>query len=637
MSKWEFLRRVTMLHYKFRLLGLVAIDSLIVAFSIYMSHFFLNPYAAKFDNIILISSILLLVSHHIFSYFLGLYRRAWRYASIEELFGIIVVVSSSILLVAAVQAISWGNVYERALIVTWMMHVLLIGGVRFAWRYFNLYQISLKPLFEHERMNQKRTLIIGAGSAGRMLARQLKENPKSGLHPVVFLDDEPSLQKLKVSGLTVEGFIEQMEEVVKKRDIEHIIIAMPSVNRRRIGEIVTLAKKICNNVQILPMIEDLVLGNISVNQIRDVSIEDLLGREPVKLDTTGIASKIQGRTIIVTGAGGSIGSELCRQLCQFNPKQIILLGHGENSIYSIDIELKSKYKHIEFITEIADVQDRRRIFSIMEKFRPNFVFHAAAHKHVPLMEHNPAEAVKNNIFGTRNVAEAADSVGVETFVLVSSDKAVNPTNVMGATKRFAEMIIQDLAKGSVTRFVAVRFGNVLGSRGSVVPLFQQQIKKGGPVTVTHPEMTRYFMTIPEASRLVIQAGSLARGGEIFVLDMGDPVKIVDLAKNLIRLSGFSEEEIKIEFTGIRPGEKMYEELLNENEVYPKQVFPKIFIGKATNRQFNICQEFMARFDQMNDEEIRTRLLDIANNRVDTDILAVSTSLTEKKVLALVKH
>ncbi|MED4351116.1 nucleoside-diphosphate sugar epimerase/dehydratase [Schinkia azotoformans] len=624
------------MHYKFRLLGLITIDSIIVAFSIYMSHFFLNPYAAEFDNVILVSSILLLVSHHIFSYFLGLYRRAWRYASIEELFGIIVVVSSSILLVAAVQAVTWGNVYERALIVTWMMHVLLIGGVRFAWRYFNLYQISLKPLFRHEaRLNLKRTLIIGAGSAGRMLARQLKENPKSGLHPVAFLDDEPTLQKLKVGGLTVEGFTEQMEEIVKGRDIEHIIIAMPSVNRKRTGEIVTLAKKVCKDVQILPMIEDLVLGNISVNQVRDVSIEDLLGREPVKLDTTGIASKIQGHTVLVTGAGGSIGSELCRQLCQFNPARIILLGHGENSIYSIDIELKGRYKHIEFITEIADVQDRNRIFGVMEKYKPSFVFHAAAHKHVPLMEHNPAEAVKNNIFGTKNVAEAADTTGVDTFVLVSSDKAVNPTNVMGATKRFAEMVIQDLSKRSETRFVAVRFGNVLGSRGSVVPLFQQQIKKGGPVTVTHPEMTRYFMTIPEASRLVIQAGSLAKGGEIFVLDMGDPVKIVDLAKNLIRLSGFSEEEIKIEYTGIRPGEKMYEELLNENEVFPKQVFPKIFIGKATNQQINICQDFMAHFEYMTDEEIRTRLLDIANNRVELDKSVEST--TEKKVLALVKH
>lgn len=615
LSKSEFSGGIDMLHYKLRLIGLITIDSLIVAFSIYMSHFFLNPYAAKFDKVILISSILLLVSHHVFSYFLGLYRRAWRYASIEELFGIIVVVSSSILLVAAVQAVTWGNVYERALIVTWMMHVLLIGGVRFAWRYFNLYQISLKPLFGHERLNQKRTLIIGAGSAGRMLARQLKENTKSGLYPVAFLDDEPSLQKLKVGGLTVEGFTEQMEEIVQSRGIEHIIIAMPSVNRKRIGEIVTLAKKVCKDVQILPMIEDLVLGNISVNQIRDVSIEDLLGREPVKLDTAGIASQIQNQTVLVTGAGGSIGSELCRQLCQFNPSQIILLGHGENSIYSIDMELKSRYKHIEITAVIADVQDRKRIYCVMEKYKPSFVFHAAAHKHVPLMEHNPAEAVKNNIFGTKNVAEAADLAGVNTFVLVSSDKAVNPTNVMGATKRFAEMIIQDLALRSNTRFVAVRFGNVLGSRGSVVPLFQQQIKKGGPVTVTHPEMTRYFMTIPEAARLVIQAGALARGGEIFVLDMGDPVKIVDLAKNLIRLSGFSEDEIKIEFTGIRPGEKMYEELLNENEIYPKQVFPKIFIGKASNQPINICQDFMERFESMTDEEVRTRLLDIANNRV----------------------
>ncbi|WP_017756551.1 polysaccharide biosynthesis protein [Calidifontibacillus oryziterrae] len=611
------------MHYKYRLLGLITIDSLIVVFSIYMSHFFLNPYRAKFDEVILISSILLLLSHHVFSYFLGLYRRAWRYASLEELFGIIVVVSSSILLVAAVQAMTWGNVYERALIITWMVHVLLIGGVRFAWRYYNLYKISFKPLYgQHKRYNQKRTLIIGAGSAGRMLARQLRENPKSELSPVAFLDDDLSLQKLKISGINVYGLVDQMDEIVSVKGIEHIIIAMPSVNRKRIGEIVTNAKRLCKNVQILPMIEDLVLGNISVNQIRDVSIEDLLGREPVKLDTAGIASQIQDKTILVTGAGGSIGSELCRQLSLFNPSQIILLGHGENSIYNIELELKKTYKHIEYPTVIADVQDRKRIFEVFEKYKPSFVFHAAAHKHVPLMECNPAEAVKNNIFGTRNVAEAADAFGVNTFVLVSSDKAVNPTNVMGSTKRFAEIIIQDLAQKSSTKFVAVRFGNVLGSRGSVVPVFQEQIRRGGPVTVTHPDMTRYFMTIPEASRLVIQAGALARGGEIFVLDMGDPVKIVDLARNLIRLSGFTEEEIKIEFTGIRPGEKMYEELLNESEIYPKQVFPKIFIGKASLVQQQICHDFMERFVEMPEDEIRTTLLDIANNRIiDTSLVA----------------
>src|SRR5699024_4613167 len=311
-------------------------------------------------------------------------------------------------------------------------------------------------------------------------------------------------------------------------------------------------------VQMLPKIEDLASGRVSVSNLKNVEVEDLLGREPVLLDNAAIQSTITGETVMVTGAGGSIGSEICRQLMQFQPAKILLVGHGEFSIYSIDMELKKMYGHtdIEIVPIIGDVKDKRRMLDIMEQHRPKKVYHAAAHKHVPLMEYNPHEAVKNNVIGTKNVAEAADEFLVDTFVLVSTDKAVNPTNVMGASKRVAEMVVQNMAKSSVTKFVAVRFGNVLGSRGSVIPLFRKQIEAGGPVTVTDPEMTRYFMTIPEASRLVIQAGTLARGGEIFVLDMGEPVKIVDLAKNLIRLSGYAEDEIGIEFSGIRPGEKM---------------------------------------------------------------------------------
>jgi FlaA1/EpsC-like NDP-sugar epimerase len=303
---------------------------------------------------------------------------------------------------------------------------------------------------------------------------------------------------------------------------------------------------------------------------------------------------------------------------KYKPAKIVLLGHGENSIYNIEMEMRVTYKDtVEITTEIADVQDRHKIFEIMKKHQPYIVYHAAAHKHVPLMERNPEEAVKNNIFGTKNVAEAADTFKVNTFVMVSTDKAVNPTNVMGATKRFAEMLVQHMASVSTgTRFVAVRFGNVLGSRGSVIPLFKKQIQKGGPVTVTHPDMIRYFMTIPEASRLVIQAGTLARGGELFVLDMGDPVKIVDLAKNLITLSGYSVEEIGIEFTGLRPGEKMYEELLNEGEVHPEQIFPKIHIGKAVLLDQDILRQFMNDFEEMDKEEIRERLLGIANNKVN---------------------
>ena len=363
----------------------------------------------------------------------------------------------------------------------------------------------------------------------------------------------------------------------------------------------------------IPMFEDLVTGKVSVNEIRNVEIRDLLGRPAVNLDTAAIENFVRDEVILVTGAGGSIGSEICRQLSNYQPSQIVLLGHGENSIYAIEMELRSSYgSEIEFTTEIADIKDREKLFSIMKRYRPKAVFHAAAHKHVPLMERNPEEAITNNIFGTRNVAEAADAGGVETFVMISSDKAVNPTSVMGASKRIAEMFVQNLDKKSHTRFVAVRFGNVLGSRGSVIPLFKEQIRKGGPITITHPEMERFFMTIPEASKLVLQAGSLAQGGEIFVLDMGEPVKILDLAKNLLRLSGLSEDDIGIEFTGMRPGEKLYEELLNDYEVRDKQIYPKIYIGKSMEVNVEEVMEMVQACWFANSDVIRETLLSIAN-------------------------
>ncbi|MBH0230740.1 polysaccharide biosynthesis protein [Halobacillus yeomjeoni] len=572
--------------YKRRLLLLIAIDSFIVSFSIYMSHFFLNPYVAVFDQIMIVSSITLLVTHHLFSSYFGMYKKKWRYASTDELLGIISVVTLSIITTALIKFISFGMVYERALIITWMLHILLIGGVRFAWQYYRNYGFSITPMFKLSTLketdsNTKKTLIIGAGSAGRMLARQMMNSREIDSNLIGFLDDDFTIHHLTVSGLPVLGSTDEIEKIVTKYGVNHIVIAMPSVEQLKIKAIIQNSKKVVKDVQTLPMIEDIALGNVSVNQIRDVQIEDLLGREPVELDIDSIDSEINGKTIMVTGAGGSIGSEICRQLVKFNPERLLLLGHGENSIYTIHMELSQLDIDTELVTVIADVQDRERIFQVVEQYQPAYIYHAAAHKHVPLMEANPKEAVKNNVIGTKNVAEAADTYGVGKFVLVSTDKAVNPTNVMGATKRVAEMVIQLLNKNSQTEFVAVRFGNVLGSRGSVIPMFKKQIANGGPVTVTHPDMTRYFMTIPEASRLVLQAGALARGGEIFVLDMGEPVKIVDLAKNLIHLSGFTEKEIPIQFSGIRPGEKMYEELLGDKEVHSEPVFPKIFIGKTT--------------------------------------------------------
>ncbi len=580
--------------------------------AVYLSYWFIHPNVlSKIPTTVIISSITLLCSHHIFASIYKLYNKAWEYASIGELKQIFKAITLSILVTAIVQQIINHDIYVRILSIAWMLHLLLIGGSRFVWRMFRDTYIS-------KDANKKRTLIVGAGSAGNMVVRQLLHNKEADLYPIAFVDDDRNKQKLEIYNVPVVGTTNHIEEVVEDNDIEHIIIAIPSLNRNQINEIFERCTKTKAKTQIVPMLEDLLDGKVSVNEFRDVQVEDLLGREPIQLDDAGIGEKITGKTILVTGAGGSIGSEICRQVMKYKPAKIVLLGHGENSIYNIEMEMRVTYKDtVEITTEIADVQDRNKIFEIMDKHRPYVVYHAAAHKHVPLMERNPEEAVKNNIFGTKNVAEAADTFKVNTFVMVSTDKAVNPTNVMGATKRFAEMLVQHMASVSTgTRFVAVRFGNVLGSRGSVIPLFKKQIQKGGPVTVTHPDMIRYFMTIPEASRLVIQAGTLARGGELFVLDMGDPVKIVDLAKNLITLSGYSVEEIGIEFTGLRPGEKMYEELLNEGEVHPEQIFPKIHIGKAVLLDQDILRQFMNDFEGMSKEEIRERLLGIANNKVN---------------------
>ncbi|MCJ8007984.1 polysaccharide biosynthesis protein [Lederbergia wuyishanensis] len=585
------------------------LDSIIVLFSIYLGYFILHPYSAFYTSkLLLISSIILLISHHTFAFIYRLYNKVWEYASVGEVVTIAKAVTLSILTAAFAQKIGTGHIYVSVLFITWMLHILLIGGSRFSWRMYRDRYIKSN----HEK---RRTLIVGAGSAGTTVARQLLHNNDIDIEPVAFVDDDITKYKLEIYGISVCGDIEHIPEIVKNENIKDIIIAIPSLTKAEIRRIYEICAKTDAMIKIMPMIEDIMTGKLSVNAIRNVEVEDLLGRDPVELDISSISESIMGTTVLVTGAGGSIGSEICRQICKFNPKKLILLGHGEFSIYNIDMELRNIYgKQIEIIPIIADVQDRACMFEVMEKYLPDVVYHAAAHKHVPLMEYNPREAVKNNIYGTKNVAEASETFGVHTFVLISTDKAVNPPNVMGATKRIAEMIIQNLAKESNTKFVAVRFGNVLGSRGSVIPLFKKQIEKGGPVTVTHPDMTRYFMTIPEASKLVIQAGTLARGGEVFVLDMGEPVKISDLAKNLITLSGYSIEEIGIEYSGIRPGEKMYEELLNENEIQEKQIFPKIHIGKAEPLEKKELFNLISSFNEMTTDQLKETVISVANNK-----------------------
>lgn len=606
------------LSYSKRLALLIGLDSLIVLFSIYIGYYILNPYFSIFTlKVLLVSSLALLISHHVFAFIYRLYHKVWEYASIGEVMTIFKSVTFSVATAAAVQLVVNGNIYVRVLFITWLLHICLIGGSRLSWRVTRHRLIKANTL-------QESALIVGAGAAGTMLVRQLLKNPESELQPVAFVDDDLAKQKLDIYGVPVAGTTEDIPAIVEKNDIKHIVLAIPSLGKTEVQKIYQECSKTNAKTKIMPMIEDIITGKVSVNQFRDVQVEDLLGRDPVELDINSISKKIKGRTILVTGAGGSIGSEICRQVCKFGPKKLLLLGHGENSIYAIDMELRNKHgQEFEIIPVIADIQDRERIMQVMQDHRPDVVYHAAAHKHVPLMEYNPKEAVKNNVIGTKNVAESADMAGVKTFVLISSDKAVNPTNVMGSTKRIAEMVIQELDKRSETKFVAVRFGNVLGSRGSVIPLFKKQIRAGGPVTVTHPDMTRYFMTIPEASRLVMQAGALAYGGEIFVLDMGEPVKIVDLAKNLIKLSGYTEEEIGVKYAGIRPGEKMYEELLGKDEVHDKAIFPKIFIGKSVDVDFSRVTTLINNFEVYEATYVSQYVLELANNRMDSPLKSVT--------------
>ena len=536
-----------------------------------------------------------------------LYSRLWRYASVAEtmaiLKSVIIACLASYVLMRFVMDI---GVLTFVVVMAIQTITLGIGGVRFIWKFSAYGQ-------QDRAAASSKALIIGAGDCGCMIVRELRSNPAANMNPVAFIDDSPSKQHCQIMGIPVVGTREDIVAVVKKLGIEHIIIAMPSVSRTEIKHIIELCKQTKAKLKIVPILNDLIIGKVNIQQIRDVQVEDLLGRDPVHTDLQGIANYVEGKTVLVTGAGGSIGSELCRQIAKFKPKQLLLLGHGENSIYTIEMELRQNYPSLRLEPIIADVQDRDRIEQVFEIHRPQVVFHAAAHKHVPLMERNPAEAIKNNVFGTRNVAWAAHLYTAERFVLISTDKAVNPTSVMGTTKRIAEMIIHTINKGSKTKYAAVRFGNVLGSRGSVIPRFKEQIQRGGPVTVTHPEMVRFFMTIPEAVQLVIQAGAYAQGGEVFVLDMGEPVKISDLAKSLIKLSGFEpDDDIKIIYTGMRPGEKLYEELLTSEEGLTSTLHNRIFIGKSEEYELDMLRQRVRQLEAVVEEpgKVRQALKDL---------------------------
>jgi len=527
-------------------------------------------------------------------YVFGLYNRLWQYASTGELLSVVYAVTVGTGATAA--AVYFYGVAQNATIpfrmpnsaavLLWFSMIFLIGGSRFIWR------VLQENTFDRRVPgSQKQVLIVGAGDAGVLAARELKNRNYRDGRPVGFIDDDRSKVRLRLLGIPVLGTRKDIARVVKGHNINEVIIAMPSASGESVREIVQICETSGVDLKIMPGVYDIISGDMSVKPIRQVQVEDLLGRDPVSVDLEEVAGYVTGETVFITGAGGSIGSEICRQIAKFNPGKLVLLGHGENSIFDIEQELRAEHPGIDYITEILDIKDREKVFLIFERYKPGVVFHAAAHKHVPLMEKNPEEALKNNVVGTQNLAEAADKVRVKTFVSISTDKAVNPTSVMGATKRTVEMLIQSMDLRSQTKFVAVRFGNVLGSRGSVIPTFKRQIASGGPVTVTHPDMVRFFMTIPEASQLVIQAGAMAQGGEIFILDMGKPVKIVDLAKDLIRLSGFEPDvDIKIQFTGIRPGEKLYEELLTTEEGTTSTKHSRIHVAKPNVIDVKLLEE-----------------------------------------------
>ncbi|MDL5376346.1 polysaccharide biosynthesis protein [Exiguobacterium mexicanum] len=606
----------------FRTSVLVVLDIIAILSSMLVTYFFLYPieFIENVDRNHFVETALLYSALFIVMAGISrLYRVAWRFASMSEAIRLAMTLIMSTLTLYALQFAVYGEAMERMLFLSFCLSLLLLGGIRLGSRIYVTWKQDRRLVLGGRKMkrrkSEKRTLIVGAGQAGRMLVRQINQSDNHRMNPVGFIDDNSHLQNLTVNGVRVLGTLEQLESVVESHAIDKIVFAIPSMNYQDRLAVIKRAKSLCTNVHTLPMIEEVAAGKVAVNQMRQVSIDDLLGREPVELDISGIQSEVEGKTILVTGAGGSIGSEICRQILKFSPERLLLLGHGENSIYLIERELRELNLEVDLIPVIADVQDVERLREVFMKHSPHLVFHAAAHKHVPLMEANPHEAVKNNIYGTKNVAEMADEFGSDRFVMISTDKAVNPTNVMGSTKRIAEMVVQNLAKTSETKYAIVRFGNVLGSRGSVIPLFKTQIEKGGPVTVTHPDMTRYFMTIPEASRLVIQAGILADGGEVFVLDMGEPVKIVDLARNMIKLSGFTEEQISIKFSGIRPGEKMFEELLKEGEVHKEAVYPKIFMGIVTEEQ-DLKSKLSQMYELKTSEELRRYLIDWANDCLD---------------------
>ncbi|MER0122267.1 nucleoside-diphosphate sugar epimerase/dehydratase [Streptococcus sp. ZJ93] len=587
---------------------LIIIDGLMLFVGMFLSMAFVALFARISTLQAVISYGLTFACYLLSARILKIFSTINHYTDYRVLFRIFIASSLAFLSLFLYSLRAFSSYSYRFLILSWLITTLLWIFPRLIWRVLYGYLSSKKAKGNVKKIP---TLVIGAGDGGVLFIETILK-AETDIEIRGIIDDNKNKQGTYIHGIKVLGNRNDIPQLVKEYEVDQVTIAIPSLSGNDRSHIVEICNSVGVKVNNMPSVEDVVTGKISTKKLRKINIEDLLGRGEVKLDQSQLQYFFSKKTVLVTGAGGSIGSEICRQVARFIPKRLLLLGHGENSIYLIHRELSIKYgDKFEIVPIIADIQDRELINEIMTTYQPHFVYHAAAHKHVPLMEYNPREAVKNNIFGTKNVAEAAGAAGVEKFVMISTDKAVNPPNVMGASKRIAEMIVTGLNGQVKTQFVAVRFGNVLGSRGSVVPVFKEQVAKGGPLTVTDFRMTRYFMTIPEASRLVIQAGYQARGGEIFILDMGEPVKIVDLAKKVITLSGHKEDEIEIIETGIRPGEKLYEELLTSDERVSEQIHEKIFVGRVVTKPWEEVMNFISHLNEHDTTTLKEKLIEFA--------------------------
>ena len=539
-----------------------------------------------------------------------LYNSIWSFVSIDELFRIIlaygVLLAAGLAYVLILKIDMPRSFYFAGFIMSFMSTTAL----RFSYRFMRQLMAGIST----EKSERDRILMIGAGEAGRQLIREINSNPRLGSRVVCIIDDNPSKRRRYLDGVEIAGGRQEIPDAVKKYQVNKIIFAIPTCDGQDRKEILDICSKTGCRVQAVPGMFQLVNGEVSVSKLRDVELQDLLGRDPIQVNLEEICRYISGKVVMVTGGGGSIGSELCRQIARHKPRRLVIFDIYENNAYDIQMELRREHPELTLDVCIGSVRDRGRVDDLLDTYQPDLIFHAASHKHVPLMEDSPNEAIKNNVFGTYNMAQSAAAHGVKRFVLISTDKAVNPTNIMGASKRLCEMVVQMMDRRSDTEFVAVRFGNVLGSNGSVVPLFERQIACGGPVTVTHPEITRFFMTIPEAVSLVLQAGYYARGGEIFVLDMGQPVKIDDMARQLIRLSGFEPDvDIPIIYTGLRPGEKLYEELLMDEEGLQDTANRLIHVGRPIDMDDEaFCRqlEVLERACRHNSPDIRRCVADM---------------------------